>query len=804
MGLVYLGTSAQIQSLQGLDNIPIDPIPAFLITLVNTLFRLKRDVYIVFDDYHVINAPEVHDAVMFLMNNQPENLKLIISTRTDPPLRLAQLRARGELCEIRASDLRFNNAEADLFLNNRMNLAVAEGYVEILLKRTEGWIAGLQLAGISLQKQYDPQGYISNFAGDDRYVMDYLMDEVLANLDEDVRRFLLFTSPFDRFCASLCDQILGWERGKSRQIIDFIDQSNLFVIPLDNRREWYRYHHLFASLLHHRLRSSRNALIADLHGIASNWYEEEGQINPALQHAILSGDIDLVSSLVEKYVFTVSKRGDRLVFTQWVSQLKSVELKKSPWICIAAAWALTDTGYFDDAEYYLKMVEEFQPRSRRLGCHIAAVRANQASLLEDHGRMTEFSQRALEAIETKDDQLRGMLTLYQAKATFWSGDMAGSEEALKQAYLFSKSSGDINRAVITLADVGEVQMVRGKLKTAIDTVNRAFTLADESKHSKGRPMIGSAHAHSVMASIYLETGDVNTANKHNEMAYKLCEAWGHPRFTSNYYLIQSGILSQCGEIDRALESVQKAQEALTLQGKTIVQEETFTTYKAELYLMQGDLEKTAILLDGMSINKDENISFKKRNEYRVLAGLLIAEGEFQEAIRIANQLVNICQKGEANIHVIRGQILKAKAYYLNNDLANALESLEGALDLTADEGLATQAFIDGGNPIAKLLYSASTLGIYTSFCQKILSKFPKPSKLKIHPETQLVESLSNREMDVLEQIAKGLTNQEIALSMHLSLYTVKSHARNIYGKLGVKNRTEAVARGRLLGLLSQD
>jgi LuxR family maltose regulon positive regulatory protein len=335
-------------------------------------------------------------------------------------------------------------------------------------------------------------------------------------------------------------------------------------------------------------------------------------------------------------------------------------------------------------------------------------------------------------------------------------------------------------------------------------LKEALSLAEKTRKATGQPVVAAAHTHAVLAVLFIETGDYEKAHHHNQENLRLCSLWGQPRFVSNYYRTQSTLLWCTGDIESAFEAVQKAQDYLIFEGGVVVFDELFTTYKAHLQLLKGDFEEAARLLEGLGVSAAAEVNFRERNEYRILAELLIARGEYPAAIRVLARLIDICLRADAGMQALKAQILKAKAHYLDADLEHALESLKPAVERAVCEPLLIQAFISAGEPIAQLLYQAVLEGINPEFCNQILAAFPAPIAPDKRPQAELVEALSDREIEVLEQIAKGHTNQEIAQELILSLYTVKSHARNIYSKLGVKNRTEAVARGRLLGLLPND
>jgi LuxR family maltose regulon positive regulatory protein len=780
------------------------PIYSLLSSLINEISITSENILLVLDDYHCITAEEVHQAVLFLLDYLPERVHVIIASRNDPPIKLAQFRALGELCEIRASDLRFTQPESVNFLNLCMSLDLSIEDVKVLIEKTEGWIVGLQLAAISLKEQLDRHAFVTAFAGNDRYVMDYLMDEVLANQTDEIREFLLSTASLDRFCAALCDTVIGWKPGKSQRIIEAVDQANLFVIPLDNRREWYRYHHLFASLLQHRLKAGRQIDVSSIHLKASHWYEQRGQVNDALQQAILAYDPGQISALVKKTNIWVAMGGERTAFVRWVKSQPEAYLLQEPWLSIAAALALTDTGKFDEAEGFLQFAERTVDLDDRARAHIAMVRASQGSMLGDHERMSKYAQEGLRLAGPEDIQLHGMLSFFLSKAAFWTGNLPASETGIMQTYQENLSRGDYDRAILDLSELGSIQAVRNQITKALKTLQKALSLAEKIQRTRSQPTISAAYTHIILTDIYNETGDFEAANYHIREALRLSEIWGQPEIVSNSYISFSRYLQLTGDLDGALDAINKAEMNYKFEGGESGWEDYVISCKARLYLLRGELPEAVRLLDEIELGASDPVRFDKKFPYRILIKVMIEQGDYRNASQLAGSFAEICEQSTAWIHAIKFRILEAKSLYLEGALEGALVPFKMALDRAAEEGMFVIAFIEEGEAVAKLLYQAATRGIHPEFCQKVLDKFTTGVQPMTASTPSLVESLSPRELEVLEQIALGRTNQEIALALHLSLYTVKSHARNIFGKLDVKNRTEAVARARLLGLLPQD
>ncbi len=775
-----------------------------LTSLLNEVAASSKEMFLVLDDYSQITVDPIHEAVTFILDHLPQNLHLVVSTRSDPPLRLAKMRGRGDLSEIRVDDLRFTQDETRSYLKLALGFEIESEDAIRLTNKTEGWIAGLQLAGLSLQNHPDPSSFIRTYAGDDRYLMDYLMDEVLSNQTEEVQDFLLRTSILTRMSAPLCDAILGCEDGRSQVLLDRITEDNLFVVPLDNRDEWFRYHHLFASLLQHRLKTRTYLDISKLYQRASLWFESQNLINEALRYAIMADNSERISSIIGKYLIVVARSADQLALIRWVDSQPEDVLKANPWLCIGMAWALNDTGQMKKMERFIKLAETSWKHSDRQACYIAAICANRASMLGDIEQMINYALEAQALIHPEDSKIRGLITLLLSKGAFWKGNLPRSVELLQASYSDNLTAGDYNRAVLNLTDAGAIQVVMGNVRNGLNTLHGALDLAGEIKRSSGRRSIASAYTFLTLGDVSIELGELEKARKHIQRGLHLAELWGQPEIHMIGYEYLSRTLTELGDFKDALQANQTAQKYAAYEGKHSTWVNSLKAYEVQICLRQGNIGKASKLIEDLGLEFSDPIKFSRRILIRTFSKYLTYMGQYDPAIQMLAELVEVSKTAGAPIHTMKALILKAVAHHLKGDREGALESLEPALSIAADEGLLVQAFVTEGEPMAQLLYQASSQKIYPEFCNDLLKRFTPSGETTLKSQEGLVEPLSKREIEVLVLIAEGCTNQEIAKELHLSLYTVKSHNHNMYSKLGVKNRTEAVSRAQLLGILTSN
>jgi LuxR family maltose regulon positive regulatory protein len=777
-----------------------DPITA----LLNDIATSGSDVLLVLDDYHVISSETIHETINFMLKHLPPNLRLVIATRMDPPLRLAQLRAKGALAEIRTKDLYFTPKESALFFTQTMELKLEAGDIDRLVTRTEGWIAGLQLAAIALREQPDHSAFIQSYTGDDRYVLDYLMDEVLSHQPREIQTFLLNTAILTRMNAGLCDAVLDWQTGKSSGILTSLDQANLFVIPLDNRRDWYRYHHLFGSLLFHRLKQNPQVNISALHLRASTWYELNGFIDDAIRHAIQANALQRLASLVERHTFHLGDQSNLQVLVHWLDSQPREVLCRFPWLFIAKAQILAKAAQYELMASLLDQAEEcFTQPNPRAACAIATLRAYRAEYLGDIKALTRHTEQALACLPPEDSTQRSLVYIFLASAQYNRGDIPASEASLQEAYHAALEVGDHNHAIVALSKAGMSKFMRGAISSGIETMHTALQLAEENQRPRSHQVLSIGYTHILLGTMLIERGEIKDALHQIRNGIRMCEFIGRADvIVTGYSHLSRGLLAD-GDLDAALTAIQKAFRQASQETGTAPPSGVVESIEADIIgvqLARGDVAIASSWTDRLGLSEDDPITFANRNVYTTFARFLIAIHKHAKAIEVLDILVTINKNACHQIALMKTLIMKAVAHYLKQEEDSAINSLEKALTIAKPDGL-IQAFLNEGESMAQLLYQASLQGIYPKFCSQILEHFSRPIQPHQDSQDELIEPLSSRETEVLVLIAKGYTNQEIGQELHLSLYTIKSHARNIFGKLGVKNRTEAVAKARLIGIL---
>jgi LuxR family maltose regulon positive regulatory protein len=783
---------------------PTIELTTLLIPLINQILDYEDRFSMVLDDYHLIENQEIHEAVTFLLENIPQNMHLVIAGRTDPPIQLAQLRARGELSEIRVADLRFTIGEAIKFLNQTMGLDLTVSDVTTLTDKTEGWIAGLQLAAISLQKHSDKHTFVTAFAGDDRYIADYLLDEALQFQPNHIQTFLLQTSILDRLCAPLCDTVTG--RNDSREILTELENANLFLVPLDNQRNWYRYHRLFADLLRIRLKQEARESVADLYQRASSWHERRQMLSEAVRLSLLGGNAERVAQLMEGHLLAVVSTSELTILNQLLTTLPEGTISANPWLALAMAWGMAYEWKFESIEPLLdealSNLQVFDEKTRdRLKGRISVLRSYVAGARRDYTSSIRIAQNALKDIPDNDLSMRSFTLLIIGNAYRREGNLERALEFHNDALSHSEEAGDTFLSVIILTRLTDIYRIMGQLNRAYKTGNQALEMVERYQKRAGTPSFISGYLKLRLSDVYYERNELEMALQCAEVGLDLARQWGAYDSTSLGYFNSAKIYQALGNYRQAYNSLREFKE--TYPSEQRWQYKIASAIETEIHLHTGNLQGANDWMESCGLSLDDQIQFMDFQFYDVLAQVLIARGQLSDAQVLLERLLRIAEETGAAEDEIRtlGRLALILQKQGNEDAAIAM--LGRALALAASDGY-LRTFIDQGESMAQLVYQASLRGINPIFCNQLLDGFTISAVSDHISQDDLVEPLSNREVEVLAHIAEGDTNQEIAQNLHLSLYTVKSHARNIYSKLGVKNRTEAVAKARLLGILPKN
>jgi len=802
------------------------PIEDVLTSLINEIATIPGKLIFVLDDYSLIGSSQIDDTLTFLLKHLPPQMHLVITTREDPYLSLARLRGRSQLTELRAADLRFTPSEVAEFLNQVMGLNLSMEDITALESRTEGWIAGLQLAAFSMQGSRDISNFIKSFTGSHRLLLDYLVEEVLEQEPAHIQTFLLQTAILDRLCGPLSDALTN--REDSQENLEYLERANLFIVPLDEERCWYRYHHIFVDILRRRLNQLLPEQLPILHQHASEWYEQNGFVDEAIEHAMRGDDFERAAQLIERNIDPLWGRGETSKLRRWLDGLPEEILLSRPYICIYKARNQCSNGQLEEAERTLKSIEqalEFKADSNpdgelhnihltefdkiKLRGRSAAVRALMSSFQGDVTGIIRYANLALEYLPEQDLTWRGHTALILGNAQGFKGDMNAAYQARSEALKACEQAGDIYIVMLANLQLAITLRSQGRLQRTVDICQQQMQFAKEYGLSKTRL---TGYLMAVWGETLAELNDLNGALVRAKQGFKLTERSGDLQMIGWSFMCLIRILFSRGDLADAEETIQKMEQIARESHIPPWVANQITAWQARLWLAQSQLEAASqwvsehgLVSGGEQLQQGE-INYFSLFDYLILARILFAQARLDETHKLLEPLLEAAETGGRNSKLIEILNLQALVYQAQGDPDRALHKLELALSLAEPEGF-MRVFLDEGSVMSDLLYQAQSRGISQGYVRRLLAAFPnaEPDRaglLRKQPSGhELVEPLSEREIEVLQLIAEGLTNREIAKNLYLSLNTVKVHTRNIYGKLGVNNRTQALAKGRSLGLL---
>jgi LuxR family maltose regulon positive regulatory protein len=808
-------------SLKALHSPQPPPAESVLIALVNEVSELPGPLLLVLDDYHAIDSTAVDNAVTFLLEHLPPQLHVVISTRQDPNLPIARLRGRGQLIEVRASDLRFTPEEAAEYLNSVMGLALSASDIAALERRTEGWIAGLQLAALSIRGHVDASAFISAFAGDDRYVADYLVGEVLGRQPDDVRSFLLQTAVLDRMNGPLCDAVIGQENSNAR--LEALERGNFFVVPLDDKRHWYRYHHLFAEVLRAYLAEEQPDALFALHRRASAWYERNGSPPDAIRRSLAAEDFEHAAELVELAAPDMHRSRQEVTLLAWLRALPEDMFDHRPVLNAMYAGTLLSNGVLDGVEDRLRHAERCLDASdaaaglptpsaamavvnkvelRRMPAQIAVWRAGIAQLLGRTDETVRHARRALELVGEDDDGLvRGAASALIGLAAWAGGDLESAYEMYAAAISRLHRVGNVADVIgcsITLADI---RITQGRLREAMAIYRRGLELAT----GQGGPILrGAADMLVGMSELHRQLGDLGAARRQLVRSEELGDAAGLPQNPYRRRVAMAGIREAHAELDGAVELLDEAERVFTSDFSPDVR--PIAAMRARIWIQQGKLDAARAWAHDHGLSTRGDLSYVREYEHLTLARLLVAEymSERQEpsgreAMQLLERLLYAAQEGGRTANVIEVLVQQALAHQASGNSNAALASLERALTLAEPEGY-VRIFVGEGEPIFALLEAVAKRGTASRYARQLLNAVDSGADMT-QVKQPLVDPLSERELEVLRLLRTDLDGPEIARKLIVSLNTMRSHTKNIYSKLGVNNRRAAVRRAEELDLL---
>jgi LuxR family maltose regulon positive regulatory protein len=825
------------------------PLEAALTSLLNDVSGFPDDFALVLDDYQVITTPAIHDALSFLLARAPPHMHLVLLTREDPPLPLPRLRARGQVVEIREADLCFSLQEGAAFLAQTMGLALSEETVAGLVARTEGWAAGLQMAGLSLQKEGADQAFAAAFHGRDRYVMDYLMDEVFRQQSDHVRDFMLQTSILNRLSAPLCGAVL--EVGardlastpdalpSSQDILEYLDRANLFVIPLDNRRQWYRYHHLFADLLRYRLQRECPSSAPELHRRACRWYAQAGHPDEAMHHALAAADDDLAAGLAEQFALHTIGSSRLGAYLDWIQQLPEELVCRRAYLCAGCGWAYVLTHQVDAAVRYVEAGEAaldgYEPVSNPLNGrwisheevrgHLAAIRSYADRELGDLGTAIEHAHQALETLPREALAIRCAVALNLGFLHWDRGEIKMARQAFAEAFETAQESREnVYVAISALGSLGSIAALQGKLNEAEDLFQRAIQCGT-SKSGAVLPIPAAGLAHGSLALLHYQRNEIEAAQQHIDAVLPAVEQIGDPQAIVRAYLYQALLDQSRGQFGSAERWFQRAEQLMDAHPVQDLIQTEWIVFRGQFHLAQGDVAAALHLLSAEGVRAtdlDEQAAGSKQaralgpclGRYLLLGHALLAQGASGRATTLLERVCTVAEDYPDVPVLLQALSLRAAiAYRHQQSEARALSYLEQALNLAAPEGY-VRPFLDAGMLLAKPLRRAIMQGIQPAYAQKLLAALsdqgrqqPGVGRPMAPPEgaasgaAGLVEPLTEREKQVLRLLAAGLTSTEVAEELIIAVSTCRSYIKSLYGKLDAHSRDEAVEKGHRYSLI---
>jgi LuxR family maltose regulon positive regulatory protein len=820
------------------------PPEAVLTSLVNDLDTAGGEIALVLDDYQFINSQAVHEGMAFLIEHCPKTLHLVIATRSDPPLPLVRLRARGQMVELRAADLSFTEPEAAQFLNEVMGLDLDEASVVALAKRTEGWIAGLQMAALSMRGRDDVLGFIEGFSGTNRYILDYLLEEVLARQSPEIKRFLLYTSILGRLTAPLCDAILAIDDEEKREgivqlspakldqrseslipsqsasTLKYLERASLFLVPLDDERQWYRYHHLFADLLRSQLQKSLgDQQVARLNLRASEWHEQNGSILDAIHHASLASDFERIERLIEENYIEMMNRGEMSLIRFWMGKLSKEVIFRRPWLCLYEAFSRSWFGQLEEANLLLneaeRRIQAITPgqvsagdTQAMLGYH-AYVKSRVTAMQGDTRRAIELCRAAREKIPADNLGLQIEVSITLGYEYFLYGDFVNADKTLHEMIRSGYVARAINNPVAGYAVLARMRAYQGQLQEANNLLQKAAQLIEE---ASGQYLGAIGLVEVGIAALLYEWNDMEAAHVRMQRGLDLLPMWGKADDLCLAYTTLARIHLSQGKQIEAQGAIEKAVKRMQASGVFSEARSEVEAMQVKFWLTQGNWQAAAHWADTSKervFDTDDPFLFNDELTQITRARILMAQENLDQATGLLSQLEETARSRGRQGRLIEILILKALAMQSMGDGAHAVNDLTECLTLAEPEGY-VRVFLDEGQPMQLLLVqwlAHASDDRLRGYVNRLLSQFEMGAPIvtetqeKSAPNAGLIEPLSQRELEVIHLIANGYTNKEIAQELVVAPGTVKAHTSSIYRKLDVANRTEAAARARQLGIL---
>ncbi len=782
------------------------PTAAILTVLINDISHFAAPIVLVLDDYHTVESEPVYEVVASLIEHMPANLHVVIATRADPPLPLPLLRGRGQLLELRAADLRFTAHETAEFLLAVMGLTLSKEQIDALTARTEGWVTGLQIAGMSMQGRKDVSDFVVSFTGSNRHILDYLVDEILDCQPEDLQTFLLQTSILARLSCPACDAVTG--RSAGQPTLERLEQSNLFILPLDEARRWYRYHHLFTDILQNRLKHTQPEIIPELHHRAGDWHESQGLVPEAIDHFLAAGEFERAARLIEEVAESTLMRSEVTTLQRWLESLPEELVRARPSLCVYHAWTLLLSG-----TQMARVQERLLDSAGQISAEATIFHALIANYLGDADLAIQLSSQALEHLPEEKYFLRSVAASSLGMANILVGDTEAAKRAFHLSVEIGREIGNVLFAVGAMCNLAGLTMAQGQLRRAESIARQALDWATD---SQGRRLPAASRALIVLSELAREWNNLDAAHEMLQECLELSRRYGEVG-TLMTYLHLARIQQARGDLKGAQEAINRARSLAQRTELTHLDDLLVGVSQARLWIMLGDLNAAEGWARERRLGERHTMESPQPGdpsypydlyeiEQIMAARLQLAQDRPGTAQEILSPLLQTAEAQGRTRRLIEILNLLALVQMALGKTDTALANLQRALSLAEPEGY-IRIFLDEGKLMAGLLYQIAAHGDQAAYASQILSAYQKmkSQSLAEAPTTPLqvtmIEPLSKRELEVLNLIAEGLSNRKIAARLVISLSTVKGHTTNIYGKLDVNNRTQAAAKARLLGIL---
>jgi LuxR family maltose regulon positive regulatory protein len=798
----------------------VPPPETMLALLVNELATVEENILLVLDDYHVIHNEIVNDGLLFVLDHAPEQIHVAIGTRMDLPIPISRLRVRGQLLEIRASDLRFTSDEAARFLNGPMRLHLSTGQLEALFRRTEGWVAGLQMAGISLQGRSDTDRFIEAFTGADRYVLDYLLEEVLNSQTTDLHEAIVKLSVLDRFNAPLCEAVTGHWNGQ--EMLEWLEQANLFLVPLDNRREWYRFHHLFADLLRHRLRQLHADQEIELHLRASLWLEENGLVLEALKHVVAVRSVERATELLRRHWKDVTTNGDRELLEQLFGIIPQSELLAHPDLALVRAWTYVIPRLYDEMDALLAVVEQHiegkdDPTSRHMRGEMLLLRGVSVLRRDRPKEAIPILEQAIELLPEENPSASEIWYASQVLARSFlgsaymnNGELDRAEEVNHALLRHARATSNELDDIVALANLADIAAARGQLTLAERFLREALQYRD-------RPsFIASGLAVNIyqqLADIALQRNELEAAHEAALKAVELAEPYA-PQDMVSAYRILTLVCEAKGDREANLQAVETL-ERVVIPDPIARTRRMVTATRARRDLRDGDIAAALRWAEGYADPKREEGSTlpvgaaSMPAAHRLLyARILLAAGKIQSTLDV---LMSInADPSRLFSWNLEHRVLRAVALDLTGQAEEAYAELAEAIRLAAPERYIRPFVVDATRvaPLLSRMPLRRFPGLPGQFVEELRAACGVTADMAlptvIAPTSRDLESLTSRELEILQLLSRGYTNQKIADKLYVSINTIKTHVSNLFDKLGARNRIDALVRAKDAGILVEE